>query len=99
MRLAKGVLGLGVLLAIAAAAPIAASAADKEQVIKDRQALMKEQGADMAAIKGYLDDKNDLAKATAAATNLTQTMAKLPDVFPPGTEGPNPEGKYAPKPE
>jgi cytochrome c556 len=73
-------------------------AADKEQVIKERQALMKRQGADVGAVKGFLDGKNDLAKATAAATDLTQTMKKIPDVFPPGSEGPDPEGKFAPKP-
>ena len=68
-------------------------------MIKDRQSLMKQQGGDLGAIKAYLDDKGDLAKATAAAADLTQTMKKIPDVFPPGTEGPNPEGKWAPKPE
>jgi cytochrome c556 len=73
--------------------------AQSEKLIQDRQALMKEQGADMGAIKGYLDDKNDLAKATAAADDLPKTMVKLPDVFPPGSGGPNPEGKYETKPE
>ncbi len=68
-------------------------------MIKDRQALMKEQATDLGSVKGYLEDKADLAKATAAATNLTKTMGKIPDVFPPGTEGPNPDGKYAPKAE
>jgi cytochrome c556 len=73
-------------------------AADKEQIIKERQALMKKQGADLGAVKGFLDGKNDLAKATAGATDLTQTMKKIPDVFPPGSEGPDPEGKFEPKP-
>src|SRR5689334_11531896 len=73
-------------------------AADKAQVIKDRQALMKKQGADLGAIKGFLDGKDDQAKATAAATDLVADLKKIPDVFPPGTEGPNPEGKFEPKP-
>src|SRR5258708_24712504 len=60
---------------------------------------MKQQGGDLGAVKAFLDDKGDLAKATAGAADLPQTMKKLPDVFPPGTEGPNPEGKYAPKAE
>jgi cytochrome c556 len=60
---------------------------------------MKRQGSDLGAVKGYIEDKNDLAKATTGATDLIETMQKLPDVFPPGTGGPNPEGKYAPKPE
>ena len=87
------------VLAIAAAGSMGALAADKDQVIKDRQALMKQQGGDLGAVKAYLDDKGDLAKATAAATDLVQTMKKIPDVFPPGTAGPNPEGKWAPKAE
>jgi len=86
-------------LAIAAAGAAGALAADKAQVIKDRQALMKQQGADMGAIKGFLDDKADLAKATAAAADLSETMKKIPDVFPPDTAGPNPEGKFTTKPE
>lgn len=87
------------VLAMGAAATTAALAVDKDQVIKDRQALMKEQGGDMGAVKAYLDDKADLPKAAAAASDLVQTMRKLPDVFPPGTDGPNPEGKYTTKSE
>ena len=86
-------------LAIGAAGSVAGLAADKEQVIKEREALMKKQGADLGAVKGYLDDKNDLAKATAGANDLVQTMKKIPDVFPQGTAGGDPEGKYAAKPE
>jgi cytochrome c556 len=96
MRLSLKLLALAAVLAIGATG---ATAADKDQVIKDRQSLMKAQGSDLGAIKAYLDDKADLAKATAAATDLVQTMGKIPDVFPPGSDGPNPEGKYAPKPE
>jgi cytochrome c556 len=92
-------LALGAALSIGMASSIAVLAADKEQVIKDREALMKRQGSDLGAVKGYIEDKNDLAKATTGATDLIETMQKLPDVFPPGTGGPNPEGKYAPKPE
>jgi cytochrome c556 len=92
-------LALGAALSIGMASSIAVLAADKEQVIKDREALMKRQGGDLGAVRGYIEDKNDLAKATTGATDLIETMQKLPDVFPPGTGGPNPEGKYAPKPE
>src|SRR5437763_2035036 len=92
-------LAICIALAIAAAISTSALTADKDQVIKERQALMKQQGADLGAVKGYLDDKNDLAKATAGATDLIQTMKKIPDVFPQGTAGPDPDGKYAPKPE
>jgi cytochrome c556 len=98
MRSSLKLMALGAVLAIGAAGSTGALAVDKEQVIKDRQALMKEQASDMGAVKGYLDGKADQAKATSAATDLTQTMKKIPDVFPPGTEGPDPEGKFAPKP-
>src|SRR5713226_10087572 len=99
MRASLKLLALGAALAIGAAYSTGAPAADKEQIIKDRQALMKQQGADLGAVKAFLDDKGDLAKATAAAADLTQTMKKIPDVFPPGSQGPNPEGKWAPKAE
>ena len=92
-------LTFGAMLAFGAAGSIAVLAADKEQVIKDREALMKRQGSDLGAVRGFIEDKNDLAKATAGATDLIETMQKIPDVFPPGTEGPNPDGKYAPKAE
>jgi cytochrome c556 len=80
------------------AGPALAQAAN-EKVMQERQALMKQQGADMGAVKGYLDDKNDLAKASAGAADLSQTMKKIPDVFPPNTAGPNPDGKYETKAE
>lgn len=99
MKFSLKLLALGAALAIAAAGSTGALAVDKDQVIKDRQALMKEQGADMGAVKGFLDGKNDQAKAVSAATDLTETMKKIPDVFPPDTGGPSPDGKYATKPE
>jgi cytochrome c556 len=99
MRSTLKLLALGAIFAIGAANAPGALAVEKDQVIKDRQSLMKQQGGDLGAVKAFLDDKGDLAKATAGATDLTQTMKKIPDVFPPGTEGPNPEGKFAPKPE
>lgn len=99
MASSQKLLALGVMLTIGAACGTAVFAADKEQVIRDRQALMKEQGANAGAIKGYLDGKVDQAKAIAAATDLVATMKKIPDVFPAGTEGPNPEGKFLAKPE
>jgi cytochrome c556 len=99
MRSSLKLLALGAVLAIAAANSTGALAVDKDQVIKDRQSLMKQQGGDLGAVKTYLDGTGDVAKATAGAADLVLTMKKIPDVFPPGTEGPNPEGKYAPKAE
>jgi cytochrome c556 len=99
MKLSLKLMALGVALGIVAIASTAALAVDKDQVIKDRQALMKEQGADMGAVKGFLDDKNDQTTATAKATDLVDAIKKIPSVFPPDTGGPNPDGKYTTKPE
>jgi cytochrome c556 len=98
MRSSLKLLALGAMLAFGAASSTDALAADKEQVIKDRQALMKEQGKGAGAVKAYLDGKGDLAQAKAGAANLTQTTKKIPDLFPPGTGGPNPTGDYVAKP-
>jgi cytochrome c556 len=75
-----------------------ALAQDKETVLKDRQATMKEQGKDMQNVKAFLDGKGDLAQAKESAVNLTHTTTKIPALFPPGTGGPNPTGDYVAKP-
>jgi len=97
MHASLKLVALAAALAIGAVYSTGAFAADKEQIIKDRQSLMKRQGGDLAAVKNFLDDKGDLAKATEGANDLPQSLKKIPDVFPPGSEGPNPEGKWAPK--
>jgi len=76
----------------------AALAEDKETVLKNREALMKEQGKDLGSVKAYTEGKGDLAQAEAGAANLTKTTKKITDVFPSGTEGTNSDGKYATKP-
>ena len=89
---------LGAALAIGMAAVSTTSfAQDKEAVLKNRQETMKEQGKDIGAVKAYLDGKGDLAQAKTGAANLTQTTKKIPDLFPPGTGGPNPTGDYVAK--
>lgn len=90
-------LGAALTIALAGVAG-AAVAQDKETVLKNRQATMKEQGSDLQKVKAYIDGKGDLAQAKAGAANLTQTTKKIPDLFPPGTAGPNPSGDYAAKP-
>jgi cytochrome c556 len=75
-----------------------APAQDKDTVLKNRQATMKEQGADLQKVKAYIDGKGDLAQAKAGAADLTQTTKKIPELFPPGTDGPNPTGDYVAKP-
>jgi cytochrome c556 len=90
---------LGAVSAIVLAAlSVAALAQDKETVLKDRQATMKEQGKSIGAVKAYLDGKADLAQAKAGATTLTQTTKKIPELFPPGTAGKSPDGDYEAKP-
>jgi len=90
---------LGAALAIVMASGSGmALAQDKETVLKNRQATMKEQGKDAGAVKAYLDGKGDLAQAKAGAVNLTQTTKKIPELFPAGTDGPSPTGEYAAKP-
>jgi cytochrome c556 len=76
----------------------AAVAQDKEAVVKNREALMKEQAKDLGAVKAYTEGKADLAQAEAGAADLTQTTNKIPGAFPPGTGGPDSEGKFATKP-
>ncbi len=97
MRASKLLCTLAALFALAVAGASAAPA-NKQQILKERQALMKRQAHDLGAVKGYLDGKLDQAKATAAAVDLTRTIRKIPAVFPPGTAGPSPDGKFAAKP-
>jgi cytochrome c556 len=92
-----GVLGASAIV-VAGMAGIAL-AQDKEAVLKERQATMKEQGKDVGAVKAYLDGKGDLAQAKTSAEKLTQTTKKIPQLFPAGTGGPNPDGDYVAKPE
>ncbi len=77
----------------------AALAQDKDAVIKNRAALMKDQGKNLRAVKDFLDDKGDLAGAQAGAASLVGDIKKIPDAFPPGTAGPDPTGDWAAKPE
>jgi cytochrome c556 len=88
---------VSVCLAAVVAAAGAAAAVDVTAVVKERQATMKQQAKDMGAIKAFLDGKGDQATAQTAATGLTQTTAKIPDLFPPGSDKPSPSGEFAPK--
>jgi cytochrome c556 len=76
---------------------VSATAVDVATVLKDRQATMKLQGKDMGAVKGFLDGKSDHSAALSAATSLIATTKKIPDLFPPGTDKPSPDGDFAPK--
>jgi len=99
MRLSLRLFALGAMLAIAAANSPISLAADKDQVLKDRQAAMKEQGRQMVVVRNYLEDKADQAAALAALDSLAKSVPTVPNLFPPGTEGEAPEGKWGAKPE
>jgi cytochrome c556 len=75
-----------------------AVAQDKEAVIKNREALMKQQGKDLGSVKAYIDGKGEQTQAETGATSLTQSMKKIPDVFPTGSDGISSDGKYSTKP-
>jgi cytochrome c556 len=98
MRSTLRLLALGASLVVAGGW-IGAQAADKEQVIKDRQAAMKEQGRQVVVIRNYAEGKADQAAALAAVDSLTKSLPTVPNLFPPGTDGPTPDGKWAAKPE
>ena len=100
MRSSLKLLALGAMLALAAATnPTGALAADKEQVIKDRQALMKDQSREWLVVRNYVEGKADQAAALSAVESLAKSVPTVPNYFPPGTEGPAPDGKWATKPE
>ncbi len=97
LSLKRRVLGTVLTIAVAGAGAMAL-AQDKDAILKDRQATMKQQGKDAGTVKGYLTGKADQTAAVAAATDLTKTTRKIPDLFPPGSGGPSPDGDFQPKP-
>ena len=92
-------LAICTMLAIGAAGSIGVLAADKDKVIADRQDLMKRQVREWVVVRNYVQGSADQQAATAAADNLVKLVPMIPDHFPPGTEGPTPDGKYGTKPE
>ena len=89
----------GVAIFTLAGNPESAPAQDAAAVVKERQTAMRQQYRDLIAIKDFIDGKGEQAAAAAAAEHLTQTVPKIPDLFPPGTGMAPPEGKFRPKPE
>jgi cytochrome c556 len=92
----------GTVAAFAAIALISGAAGviaqDKAQIIEQRRAAMKTQGAAMGAVKGYLDGNADQAKAQEGANTLVATAPKIPDLFPAGTSMAEFPGKTGAKP-
>lgn len=99
MRSYLKLLALGAAVAFVAAYSTAVLAADKEQVIKDRQAFMKDQGRQWLVVRNYIQGTADQAAATSAVESLTKSVPKVLDYFPPDTGGPAPDGKFGTKPE
>jgi len=89
---------LGLSLAGAAVLSTAAFSQDSEAVLKNRQATMKRMGADLDAIKAYLDGKADEAKALTGATDLDATIRTVVELFPAGTGMEQFPGKSGAKP-
>jgi cytochrome c556 len=88
-----------VVLAIAGVGAGAASAQDKDKIIAERQNLMKDQGRQWLVVRNYVEGKADQAAALSAVESLTKSVPTVPNYFPPGTEGPAPDGKWGTKPE
>jgi cytochrome c556 len=98
MKLSTGrLLAVALILALAGISSTALTQ-DKETVIKNREALMKGQSKDLGSVKAYIDGKGDQAQAETGAANLTQSMKKIPDAFPPGSDATSTDGKFATKP-
>ena len=74
MRSSLKLLALGAMLALAAADSTGALAADKEQVIKDRQALMKDQIREWIAVRNYVEGKADQAAAIICLWTLAKSV-------------------------
>ena len=98
MGLSKKLLAVIAVLAIGGLGAGAAWSQDAMKVVQDRQALMKQQGKDLGAIRAYGTGKGDLAAAEAAVADLTQTTRKIPTLFPPGSGMAEFPGKSAAKP-
>ncbi len=60
-------------------------AQDKEAIIKERKALMKQQGGDLKAIGAYVKGQGDQATALEKATDLLALSEKIVPLFPAGT--------------
>ena len=90
---------IGAALGIALGGIGASWAQDANQVIAQRQDLMKSQGKATAAIKAYVEGKGDLAAAQAAGADLVRTTGSIPSAFPQNTGMDQYAGKTYAKPD
>lgn len=67
-------------------APALSQSEDAATIIRERQQLMKDNGAAMKTIGGYLQGGvGTLEDVAAAADELATNAERIPDFFPPGT--------------
>ena len=94
-------MGLALFAAVAVAGLAAGPtlAQDKQKLLQQRQDLMQQHGREIVVIRNYAEGKADQAAALAAVGALMKSVPTVPNYFPPGSEGPNPDGKFGPKPE
>lgn len=74
-------------------------AEDGFEAIKERQALMKQQGGDLKEISAYAKGGGDQATAQAKAADLIEQAKKIPSLFPAGSSLAAFADKTAAKPE
>src|SRR4051812_18841789 len=96
MKVTGIVLVLG--LAVAGAVGAASALAQDASILQKREAAMKQQGKDLAAVKAYVEGKGELAAAQAATADLVQIMATIPALFPKDTGMAQFPGKSGAKP-
>src|SRR5579864_3482553 len=73
MRSLLKLLALSAMFAIGAASSMNALAAEKQQILQDRQDLMINQGRQWLVIRNYLQDKADQAAALSAVESFAKT--------------------------
>ena len=79
------VLALAAALVSGVIAMSASFAQDKEKIVAERQALMKQHGREIVVVRNYAQGKADQQAAIAAVESLMKTVPTVPNFFPPGT--------------
>ncbi|HKF70158.1 MAG TPA: cytochrome c [Stellaceae bacterium] len=96
-RWGAAAIALVTMMSIGAAVGIAQ---DKDAIVKERQATMRQEGPSLKAILDYAGDKGtDQATALAKAQELLGVADKLPTLFVAGTSSKDMPGKSNAKPE
>ncbi len=90
---------LGAALLVSLAGIPAMAVPDAAAIVKQRQDAMRLQYRQLLVIKNFMEGKGEQSAAVAAADDLTRTVPKIPDLFPPGTGMAPPKGRFQPKPE